>query len=175
MPEQFRTRDCVIVKKGDTFTVAVSDRMVSGGWKGGQGVQYAYRGQDELLVDYSDGLYAGILLWGSDEVSDQYTAMTRQQPTYRYAVIGCGGWIIMTQQYERYTWWSRTHGGPLVPLTYTESDRLVFSMRGLWTREDEWSLSGDPRAPNNYYIGFVAQVPTGVAPIYDYMTIQVSI
>ena len=175
MPEQYRTRDCVILKKGDTFTVTITDRMAQNGWVGGQGVQYASRGQDELLVDYSDGLYAGFILFGSNEDSDLYTAMTGNQPAYRYVVIGAGGWVIMTRAYEKYTWASRQGGGPLVPLVYTESDRLVYSLRGYFTKEDEWTLSGDPRGANDYYIAFVAQVPTGRAPLYDYMTIQISI
>lgn len=125
------------------------------------------------MVSASDGLYAGFFLWGSDESSDQFTSMTRQQPTYRYAVIGYGGWMICTGSYERYTYLSRTGGGPLVPLVYNESDRLLFSLRGYWTKEDEWTLSGDPRMPNSYYIGFVSQAPTPARN--NFMTIQTSI
>lgn len=175
VPEQFRTRDCVILRKGDTLTVNVTDRMVQGGWIGGQGTQYATRGLDEILVDYSDGLYAGFLLWGSDEISDRFTSMTQNQPSYGFAVIGAGGWIIMTKAYERYTYASRTGGGPLVPIVYNESDRLVFSLRGYYTKEDEWTLSGDPRAPNNYFIAFVIQSPRPQEPFDSYITLQVSI
>ena len=169
MPEIFRDRDCVVLCKGDTFTVNTSDSMVASGWSGGQGVEYATRGEDELLVQVSTGLYAGFALFGSDELPDRFTSMTQNQVQYRYVVVGAGGWVIMTTSFETYTYASR-QSGPLVPITYTASDRLVFSLRGLWTKEDEFTLSGDPRAPNNYFIGFVVQVP-----IQGYMTIQVSI
>ena len=128
--------------------------------------------KDEFLVTYSNGLYAGFLLWGSDESSDQFTAMTRNQPAYQFTTIGAGGWVIMTTSFEQYTYASR-QSGPLVPIVYTASDRLVFSNRGFWTNQDEMTLSGDPRAPNNYYIGFVIQPPTPA--LSGYMTIQVSI
>ena len=58
-----------------------------------------------------------------------------------------------------YTYASRMGPGPLVPIVYNESDRLLFSLRGLWTKEDEWSLSGDPRAPNRFYVGYVIESP----------------
>lgn len=171
MSEQFRTRQCVILVKGDTYPVTTSSAMVAGGWNGGQGVQWATSSKDEFLVSYSDGYYAGFMLWGSDEPSDQYTSMTRNQPAYQYGVIGAGGWVIMTTSYEKYTYASRI-SGPLVPITYAESDRLVFSLRGYYTSQDEWSLSSDPRAPNGFYIAFVVQPPTATN---DFMTIQVSI
>ena len=173
MPELLRTRDVVILFKGDTYTVAVDAALCESGWRGGQACQWAPSARDEFLVTASDGLYAGFFLWGSDESSDQFTSMTRQQPTYKYAVVGGGGWLMATPTYERYTYLSRQGGGPLVPLVYKESDRLLFSLRGYWTTEDEWALSGDPRAPNTYYIGFVAQAPT--VESRGYMTIQTSI
>jgi len=61
----------------------------------------------------------------------------------------------------------------LVAIVYTASDRLVFSLRGYWTKEDEWTLSGDPRAPNNYFIGFVTQAPNTVTQ--GYLGVQTSI
>ena len=173
MPEILRTRDVVVLFKGDTYCCAVDNALATAGWRGGQGCQWVTPTRDEFLVGATDGLYAGFLLWGSDEASDQFTSMTRSQPTYRYAVVGAGGWLISTNTYERYTWLSRTGGGPLVPLTYQESDRLVFSLRGYLTREDEWALSGDPRAPNTYYIAFVAQAPSSITD--GYLTVQTSI
>jgi hypothetical protein len=167
-----RTRDCIVLVKGDTYPVTVSEAMVVGGWQGGQGVQWAAPVKDEFLVTYSDGYYAGFMLWGSDESSDQFTATTRNQPFYRFATCGAGGWHITTRTFERYTYASRQLG-PLVAITYNPSDRLVFSLRGYWTKEDEWALSGDPRAPNTYYIGFVSQVPNAATD--GYMGIQVSI
>lgn len=171
--EQPRTRDCIILVKGDAYAVAVEPDFAAQGWQGGSGVQWAPPIQGLPTVKRSDGFYAGFALWGSDEPSDQYTGMTRQFPTYHYLVLGAGGWVIMTRSFERYTWASRQGPGPLVPLTYNASDRLVFSLRGFWTKEDEWTLSGDPRAPNAYFIGYVVQAPGVVTS--DYMTVQVSI
>jgi hypothetical protein len=173
MPELIRSRDCIILLKGDAYSVAIEPSMAVAGWRGGQAVQWAPSIKDQPAVKLSDGLYAGFALWGSDESSDQYTGMTRQFPTYQYVVLGAGGWLISTTTYEKYTYLSRTGGGPLVPIVYNASDRLVFSLRGFWTREDEWALSGDPRAPNNYFIGFVSQAPSVVTS--DYMSIQTSI
>lgn len=173
MPELYRNRDCVVLAKGDTFTVNISDELVQNGWKGGQGVQYASRGKDELLVERSTGLYAGFLFFGSDEIPDRYTAMTGNQLQYRYSVVGAGGWVIMTTTFEKYTYASRIGPGPLVPITYTASGRLVFSLRGILTSEDEWTLSGDPRGANDYFIAFVVQAPT--VANNSYMTVQVSI
>lgn len=173
MPEQFRTRDCIILTKGDAYPVVVDTTLAIGGWKGGQAVQWVTPVKDEFIVSYSDGLYAGFMLWGSDESSDQFTANTRNQPAYRFATIGAGGWIIMTTSFEKYTYASRIGGGPLVPIVYTASNRLLFSLRGYWTKEDEWALSSDPRAPNTYFIGFVSQSPSTISN--GYMTVQVSI
>jgi len=173
MPEIFRTRDVIVFSKGATLTVEVTADTAAAGWRGGQGLQWSPVTGDRIVAKLSDGLYGGFALWGSDESSDEFTAMTRNQPTYRYVVLGAGGWLISTSTYEKYTYASRVGPGPLVPITYNPSDRLVFSLRGYWTKEDEWSLSGDPRAPNSYYIGFVAQKPTPSRN--DYMTIQVSV
>lgn len=168
----FRTRDVIVFFKGQTFTVDVTEDSAAKGWKGGQGFQWAPPNGDQMIVEHSTGLYGGFALWGSDESSDQYTAMTRNQPTYKYVVLGSGGWLIATSVYEKYTYASRTGPGPLVPINYSASDRLVFSLRGLFTIEDEWSLSGDPRAPNSYFIAFVAKAPSSPD---GFMTIQVSI
>lgn len=164
-----RSREVVVLAKGDTFTVNVDAAMAVGGWRGGQGVKWAPSTKDELLVTYSDGLYAGFALWGANEVSDKFTAMTENQPFYRFLTLATGNWIIATTSFEQYTWQSR-QAGPLVPITYTPSDRLVFSNRGLYTKQDEWSLSGDPRGANQFYLGFVAQ-----APVNGFLTVQVSI
>ena len=168
-----RTRDCVILVKGDAYPVTISEEMAIHGWAGGQAVQWGASTKDDFTVTYSDGLYAGFMLWGSDESSDQFTAMTRNQPHYRFATIGAGGWHILTRTFERYTYASRQSGGPLVPIEYHASDRLVFSLRGFFTLEDEWSLAGDPRAPNDYYIAFVTQSPT--PQNNHYLGVQVSI
>lgn len=168
-----RTRDCIVLVKGDSYPVAISDALATGGWQGGQGVQWSTPTRDNFVVTYSDGLYAGFLLWGSDELGDKHTGMSGNQPHYRFATCGAGGWLITTRTYERYTYASRIGGGPLVPIVYSASDRLVFSLRGWLTKEDEWTLSGDPRAPNTYYIAFVSQPPTAATEYY--LGVQVSI
>lgn len=170
--EPIRDRECIILVKGDTYPVTVDSVLATQGWKGGQAVQWTAPTQDEFLVTRSNGLYAGFMLWGSSEVGDQFTAMTQNQPYYRFGTVGAGGWHILTTTFERYTYASR-QVGPLVPITYNASDRLLFSLRGYWTSEDEWSLSGDARAPNTYFIGFVTQAPSSLTNFY--LGIQVSI
>jgi hypothetical protein len=155
-----RTRDVIIFSKGVTITVDVTEKDARDGWVGGQAFHWAPTTEDRFLVTRSDGVASGFALWGSDESSDEFTAMTRNQPVYRFVVLGASGWIISTANYEKHTYASRTGGGPLVPIAYHPSDRLVFSLRGLWTVEDEWSLSGDPRGANRSYVGFVTQRPT---------------
>jgi hypothetical protein len=172
MPEIFRSRDVVVFWKAVTFTVEVPESAAVSGWRGGQGFNWLQPPQDGLLATISDGVFGGFALWGSDESSDEFTAMTRNMPTYRFAVIGAGGWIISTSTYERYTYASRM-AGPLVPIVYNASDKLRFSLRGYFTSEDEWTLSGDPRAPNLNYVGSVAQRP--VPSRNNYLTVQVII
>lgn len=157
MTEIIRSRDCTVFYKGDSQTVTVSPQMIAGGWPGCQGVQWVHSTTDERMVTYSNGLYGGILIWGSDEVGDQFTAMTRNQPHYRFATMLSGGSLISTSSYEKYTYASRL-SGPLVPLVYTRNAFLYLSRRGLWTIEDEMTLVGDPKAPA-FFAGFVAQVP----------------
>jgi hypothetical protein len=167
-----RTRDCYSLFKGDSYTVAVNQAMATSGWVGGQGVKWVDSPRDEFLVTLSDGLYGGFMLNGSNEPSDQFTAMTGQQPLYGYGTFCAGGWLMATIAYEKYTWASR-QVGPLIPITYTAGVRLRFSLRGYWTTEDEWTLSGDPRAPNNYYIGSIIQAPS--ADNNNYLSLQTSI
>jgi hypothetical protein len=173
VPEIFRTRDVIVFFKGATFTVPVTPRAATLGWQGGQGFQWTQPVGDQMLADLSDGLYGGIALWGSDEISDKYTSMTQNQPAYKYVTLGAGGWLIATTTFEKYTYLSRTGGGPLIPIDYHASDRLVFSLRGYLTLEDEWSISGDPRAPNSYFIAFVSQRP--IPERNNYITVQISI
>lgn len=165
MPEIFRSRDCVAFFKGDCQPVAVSPAMVAGGWVGGQAVQWVADPSDEPTVTYSNGLYGGFLLFGSNELGDDYASMTRSQPTYRFATFGSGGWLISTIAYERYTYASRIGGGPLVPLVYGPNEPLYFSLRGLWTKEDELTLSLSLLAPA-FFTGFVSQVPKASNKFY---------
>jgi len=173
MPEIFRSRDCVVLVKGDAFPVTVSEAMARDGWLGGQGVKWDTPTRDEFVVTISDGICAGVIIWGSDETSDKYTSTTRSQAVYRFGTVAIGSWLILTTSYERYTYLSRMGPGPLVPIAYTENDRLFFSLRGRWTVEDEWALSLDPRAPNIFTGGYVAQAPS--AANNHFMGIEVSI
>ncbi len=166
MPEIVRTRDVIILVPGDTYPVALDTALQTAGWQGGQGVQWMDSPLDEFRVGGSDGLFGGFLLWGSNESSDQFIASTGNQQLYRHAVMGAGGWIISTRTYERYTYASRTGGGALIPLVYTAGDRLRFSLQGWFTSEDEWSLSGDARAPNLGFIGRVTQAPAALTNSY---------
>ena len=152
-----RTRDCNVFFYGDRQTVTVDQNMVTLGWPGGQGVQWVDAATDDRVVTFSKGLYGGFLVWGSDEDGDDFTSITRQQPYYRYATMFSGGCLISTSSYEKYTYASRL-AGPLVPLTYLPNDILYLSLRGLWTKEDELTLSADPLAPC-FFTGFVSQVP----------------
>ena len=172
MTELARTRDCIVLVKGDTQPVVVGSDLATTGWQGGQGVSWSLTVKDDFLVGPSDGNACGFMLWGSDESSDQYTSMTRNQPYYKFATLCFGGWQIQTRTFEQYTYASR-QAGPLVPLTYLPSDRLRFSLRGYWTKEDEWTLSGDLRAPNSYYAGYVSQVPSLLSGYY--LGVQVAI
>lgn len=156
-----RARDCVVFVKGETFMVAVDPAMIASGWPGGQGVQWTNASTDEFTVTYSGGRWGGFLIWGSLESADQYTAMTGQQLAYGYAVMVAGKGLISTNSYEQYTYASRTGGGPLVPLVYQPCQLLYFSLRGLWTLEDELTLSGSPLAPA-LSTGVVSQLPKNV-------------
>jgi hypothetical protein len=163
MSEIIRSRDCIVFFKGDTQTVAVSPALVAGGWSGGQGVQWADTTADERMVTYSNGLYGGFLVWGSDEDGDKHTAVTRNQTAYRFATMFSGGCLISTSTYERYTYASRVaHAAdsnqPLVPIVYEINAILYLSRRGLWTNEDEMTPAGDPNAPA-FFTGFVSQIP----------------
>ena len=167
-----RIRDVETLFKGDAFSVAVDQTMATQGWQGGQFVRWVDSPRDEFLVSFSDGLYGGFLLWGSNESSDQFISMTGNQPLYRFCTLCAGGWLMATRTYEKYTWASRQFG-PLVSIVYTPGSRLRISLRGWLTSEDEWTLSGDPRAPNTYYIGSIIQAPS--ADNNFYITVQTSI
>lgn len=158
MTEIFRTRDCVVFSRGDSYTVDVSENMTQNGWVGGQAVKWTDSSVDGFKVTYSDGLYGGFFLWGSDEPSDQYVSFLKNQLVYGFGVLCLGGWLISTTTYEKYTYASR-QAGPLVPIVYTEGVRLRFSLRGYFTIEDEWQESLDIRRPNGYFIGSVTQAP----------------
>jgi hypothetical protein len=168
-----RDRDCYVLSKGDSYTVSVSQVMAVQGWQGGQGVRWDDSPRDEFIVTFSDGIYGGFLLWGSNESSDQFTSITGSQPLYGYGTFCAGGWVIATRTFEQYTYASR-QVGPLVPIIYTVGQRVLFSRRGFFTNEDEWSqIPLDPRRPNSYFVGNVVQAP--VSENNNYITLQTSI
>jgi len=176
MPTEIvRGRDLILFRKGDNLPVTIDEAMAQGGWAGGQGVKWADSTKDEFLVTYADGVCSGFLVWGSDEPADKFTSITGHQPHYRFGVMLSGGCFFSTSSFETYTWTSR-QGGPLVPITYNASDFLYISLRGLWTKEDEWDLSGDPRGPLadapflGGLVGMVIQPPKAVNN--NFMTIQ---
>jgi hypothetical protein len=158
MTELLSGRDCQVIFKSVSTTVTVDAAMLQGGWPGGQGVQWVNSAADERTVTYSKGLYGGILIWGSDEDADKHLAVSRNQIVGQSATMLYGGNLILTTTYERYTWASRTGGGPLIPLNYGINDFLYLSLRGLFTKEDELTLSGDALAPA-FFGGFVAKLP----------------
>jgi len=157
-----RDRDCFVLFKGDAYPVSVSQNMLNSGWQGGQGVRWVDSSKEEFLVDYSDGIYGGFLLWGSNETADALTSMYGWQLTYNTAIFCAGGWLIATRTVELYTYASRHSAGPLVPITYRVGERVLFSSRGFWTNESEWEqqVPPDPRGVNGFYIGSVVQAPS---------------
>lgn len=152
-----RTRDVVVLVRDADLPVMLDASMVQTGWVGGQGVEWT--GSAAPTVRISDGLWGGLMLWGSSESSDQWVGLTESQPQYQAGTILIGGWVVSVKWYERYTYVSRMSGGDLVPLIYNENDRVRLSRRGLITIEDEWDLSGDPRGQNDWYMGVVVQAP----------------
>lgn len=171
MTELLRTRDTVIMTKGAAYAVKAAPALIQAGWPGGQGL--AWVDGNEFTVSFADGgRSAGFALWGSNEDSDQCISMVGVQPAYGYIVMGSGSWIISTRSYEVYTYASRM-APPLVPINYLPGQKLFWSLRGLWTIEDEWTLSGDPRAPNEDPVGFVAQVPSFLTK--NYITVQTTL
>ena len=170
MTEIVRTRDVVILAPGLRTTLAVTAAVAQTGWAGGTGFMWFDAPDDELMVTFSDGERgAGFALWGSNEDSDVLTSMSDQQAQYRYVVIGSGSFLLSTRTFEHFTYASRL-AGPLVPITFTPREALYWSLRGWLTNEDEWTLSGDPRAPNTYAVANVVQIPSAVTN--NYLTIQ---
>lgn len=171
MPEIFRTRDVVVFHKGNARPLAIDAAMKSGGWAGGQGVKWTDSDTYEFQVTYNDGMFgAGFILWGSDEDSDRYISQVGAQQKYENAIVCAGSWVVSFRHFEKYTWASRDAGGPLVPLTYTPNQPLYWSLRGLITNEDEWTASGDPRAPNKNIVAIVVQAPS--AKTSNFLTLE---
>lgn len=167
-----RTRDVIIFVSDLTVPVMLDDVMIQAGWVGGTAVKWIPSPDDNFLATFSDGTYGGFILEGSKEDIDQYSSYTGNQLKYRFGVACTGTWIISTIAFEKYTLQSRLVP-PLVPNVYTVGQRLRFSNRGLWTPQDEWFISGDPRAPNNFLVGSIVQAP-GPENNY-YLTVQTAI
>jgi hypothetical protein len=167
-----RNRDVIVLVKDLSFPVMLDAVIAQGGWVGGQAVTWAPSSDDNLLATYSDGTYGGFLLWGSNESADQYVSYTGNQPKYQFGVVCVGTWLISTIAYEKYTLQSRLIP-PLVPNVYTVGTRLRFSLRGLWTPQDEFTISGDPRAPNNFLVGAIIQAPN--ATNNQYLMVQTAL
>lgn len=140
-----RTRECVVASKGDGYAVRLDPSILT--WSGGQGFRWADSPVDEFMVTITDGYPGGFALFGPNEAQDQLTSMVGNQLEHRFLTMGVGTWLISTTSYERHTYASRLIP-PLIPLVYSPNDPLYFSLRGYWTKEDEWTLSGDPRAPS---------------------------
>ena len=153
-----RTRDVIVLYKDLAYPVVVDTALVAAGWAGGQGVTWTDSASDEFQVTFSDGLFGGFLLWGSNESADQFISSTGNQPKYAFGVLCTGTWLISTGSFEQYTLESRNLG-PLVENTWTPGASVWFSQRGLFTSQDEWTIDGDPRAPNNYTVGSIVQPP----------------
>lgn len=167
-----RDRDLIVLAKGPTLPVRISASLATSGWQGGQGVMWADSPDDTFLVTTSNGWYGGFLLWGSDEEADKRIGMERNQLIYRFSTLCVGTWVVSTRTFETHTYASR-QAGPLVALTYNPGDLLYFSLRGLFTKEDEFTASGDPRAPNTGIVGRVAQAPSALTK--NYLTVHTSI
>jgi hypothetical protein len=149
-----RGRDCMVFSKAEVYAVGIDDAMLAGGWPGGQGVTWIDSPSEVPMVSYSNGLYGGFLIFGSDESADQYVSSTQNQLVYGIGVIATGNAIISTSSYEKYTYASRIGPGPLIPLVYAPGNPLYFSKRGLWTKEQEGTPLG-----SNFFTGFVVQAP----------------
>lgn len=163
-------QDLIIMSRGTTITVRVTDRVAVGGWGGGQWFRWVKSERDDFLVDYSDGVFGGFALYGSNESNELFTSMQDHQPHYRYCTVGFGGWMLSLRNYELYTYSSR-QSGPLELIDYQPNDPLFISLNGKLTVEDEWDLSGDSRAPNDWAVGYVACDTTATG----YLTCRIAI
>jgi len=156
------SRDVAVYVRGLTLTASVEASTVNSGWVGGLGFNWTVSsGLTPIVASVSDGLVGGLALHGSDERDDRWLSSTQTQPGYRYCTLMLGSWIIglNPRSYQNYTYASR-QAGPLQPLVYLPNDDLYIGLDGKVTKEDEWSLSLDPRAPNTRSIGSVCLGPS---------------
>lgn len=140
----YLNRECPIFHKGDSMPIRISSSLASSGWLGGQFVKWVDDGSGQPVVALADGRYCGFMPFGSSEPSDQYTAMTNQNPLYKYVTLFFGGNFLATTTYERYTYISRHAGPPYVPLVYSAQDFLYVSENGKITNQDESDPAVNP-------------------------------
>ena len=137
-------RELSVFHKGDSMPMKIDTVMAKKGWPGGIFVRWIDDGTGEPCVTIADGRYCGFTPFGSDEPADQYTSITKSNPTWRYISLFFGGNFIATTSYEKYTYASRHSAGPLVPLVYAPQDFLYVSENGLMTKEDESNSAVNP-------------------------------
>lgn len=133
-------RDLVLMVKGDSMTVQVSDELDAEGWAGGIFAKYTTPVGGFPTVTRADGRYCGFFIFGSDEQADQFTAMTRQNVVYSYVTLQFGGNVAYTRTFEEYGYLARNGLGPMVPLVYTPNQLLYISENGKVTNENESDL-----------------------------------
>lgn len=138
------TRDLVFLYKGDNITVKTNPALTASGWDGGQFVRWYADGTGELTIALANGVFCGFLPFGSDEDSDQFTALTESDVTYKKAVLYFGGNIYYTRTYETETYKSRHAIDPYTPLVYTANQILYVSENGKLTNEDESDPAVNP-------------------------------
>lgn len=172
MTEITRERELIVLVKGNSNTFRIDDTMAQNGWAPGQAVMWADANEDTFMLTYSDGRYGGFLYEGSNELANQYISSVGSSQKYRYATLCAGTWVISTTTYEKYTYASRI-SGPLVPLVYSVGERLLFSQRGLFTKEREWQLASNPNINTDLFIATVIQVPSAANKFY--LMVQTSI
>lgn len=181
--EGYASRDLVLFHKGDTATFKIHPSLANRGWSGGQFLRWVDDGSGEPCLGLADGRYCGFAAFGSDEVADRFTTMTRQNEVYQYVGLFFGGNFIATRTYEKYTYASR-HSGPLVPLTYESQQFLYVSENGKITPEDESDPAvnpgglfpdGSPIEIRFLFFGLCAVPPTAATNGFIYVQTNVGV
>lgn len=168
----YTNRDLVLFHKGDTLPMRITDTFARAGWAGGTFVRWVDDGTGQPALDKADGRYCGFFAFGSNETGDQYTAMTGQNPKYKYGILFFGGNFLATITYERYGYLARHSLGPMTPLVYSSQQVLYISENGLITTENESDTTlypahsfpnGDPMVPNSFVFFGVCSLPPSAA------------
>jgi hypothetical protein len=144
----YNNRDLAILHKGDTIAATITDEMSASGWSGGQFGRWVDNGSGQPCLAIADGRYCGFFAFGSNELGDEWTAITNQNTTYDYVVLFFGGNVFYTRTYERYGYLARNGLGPMTPLVYTPQDALFISENGKITTENESDFAIFP--PHNF-------------------------